>query len=486
MLYRQTRQLPLQAQGNLCVCFQSLPYIVSGVNLRDSPRKTGALCQVLDQFQEETMTSSQQMAEIKLRKALEENYQQARIRAEFFEAIAQIHGPLEKALDARLGLTEEEAKDRAWSFSKKAYESLPELSSRFNISKVNGQRNDLIHNLRDFTDHEVKGIADDFAQFALAAWPELFGSRSRRPTIQTPYLSSQLLHQPIPKPASSSTPVTPAPSTKTKVHSGPTLGQDRKILWRSLIVGGLLLLPIPWLAGFTGALWRKTALNWYWLLLLNCFVLFLFLLGFSYLWRFFRTVGFKRTVAGLSVLTVLLTLALIPFTEPRSPEGSKAGAAVDRLLTSLNRATLGATRRAFSHGQSAAGVLFAQPETEPVLGVQSRTTVTPAAALATTAVTATETAETVEPALTATSRPSPTPSVPLAVGMRVVVSTGGGRLNLRVEPGTNADIVTPLENGTELTIIGGPQAAGGFTWWEVEGAAGRGWTAGQYLSPILP
>ena len=70
--------------------------------------------------------------------------------------------------------------------------------------------------------------------------------------------------------------------------------------------------------------------------------------------------------------------------------------------------------------------------------------------------------------------------------MQVVVRTGGGRLNLRTEPATNGDIVARLENGTELTIVGGPQTAGGFTWWEVEGAAGRGWSAGQYLAPSTP
>ena len=423
------------------------------------------------------MTNPQRMSEDKLRKALEENYQQARIRAEFFEAIAQIHGPLEKALDARLGLTEEEARDqKTWSFSKKAHASLPELSRQFNISRVNGQRNDLIHNIREFTDHEVKGIADAFAQYALAAWPELFGSYSRRPTIQTPYLSSQPSQQPIAVPASSSTAVTSTPSTKTKVDSKSKSEPDQKIPWRSLIGGGILLLPIPWLAGFTQQLWRNSPVAWYWLLALTAAVSILFFMALRRLWRFFRTIGLVRTIAGTSVLLVITTVALIPSTRPDPNQGSTAGAAVDRLLTSLERATLGATRRAFAQGQGMADVLFPRPETESVLEVQSHSTATPTTALATTAVTATET---VQPTLTATPRSSPTPSIPLSVGMRVVVSTGGGRLNLRAEPSTSSDVVTPLENSTELAIVGGPQAAGGFTWWEVEGAAGRGWGAGQ-------
>lgn len=212
----------------------------------------------------------------------------------------------------------------------------------------------------------------------------------------------------------------------------------------------------------------------------------LFFVALRQLWRFFRTIGLIRTVAGTSVLLVVTTVALIPSTQPNPNQGSTVGAAVDRLLSSLERATLGAARRAFSQGQVMADVLFLGSETESVREVQSLSTPVPVSATASATTAVTVTRSTAVPTLTATPRSSATPSVPLAVGMRVVVSTGGGRLNLRAEPGTSSDIVTPLENGTELTIVGGPQTAGGFTWWEVEGATGRGWSAGRYLAPIGP
>jgi len=32
-----------------------------------------------------------------------------------------------------------------------------------------------------------------------------------------------------------------------------------------------------------------------------------------------------------------------------------------------------------------------------------------------------------------------------------------------------------------VEVIGGPQVADGFTWWQVRGPTGEGWCAGQFL-----
>ncbi|MEX0781819.1 MAG: RING finger protein [Dehalococcoidia bacterium] len=54
-------------------------------------------------------------------------------------------------------------------------------------------------------------------------------------------------------------------------------------------------------------------------------------------------------------------------------------------------------------------------------------------------------------------------------------------LNIRIEPGLDQTIIDCLREGTQLTVLGGPQEAGGLTWWQVQLASGDGWAAEDYL-----
>jgi hypothetical protein len=88
----------------------------------------------------------------------------------------------------------------------------------------------------------------------------------------------------------------------------------------------------------------------------------------------------------------------------------------------------------------------------------------------------------------ATSSASPTGGV-FQVNDQVVITdvgTGAGGeaacLNIRTEPGTDQVIIDCLREGTELTISGGPEEAGGLTWWQVSLASGDGWAAEDYLT----
>lgn len=73
----------------------------------------------------------------------------------------------------------------------------------------------------------------------------------------------------------------------------------------------------------------------------------------------------------------------------------------------------------------------------------------------------------------------------ISIGTTVKVDTRSNqRLNLRVEPGTNFEIVANLENGTLLTIIDGPIAEDGFDWWKVDGEYGTGWIVANYLEVV--
>lgn len=66
----------------------------------------------------------------------------------------------------------------------------------------------------------------------------------------------------------------------------------------------------------------------------------------------------------------------------------------------------------------------------------------------------------------------------------VVAGAGAGEndcLNVRVAPGTGNDAIVCLKDGSPVTATGGPETAGGLTWWKVETALGEGWAAEEYL-----
>jgi hypothetical protein len=73
----------------------------------------------------------------------------------------------------------------------------------------------------------------------------------------------------------------------------------------------------------------------------------------------------------------------------------------------------------------------------------------------------------------------------ISIGEYVQVDTGNQqRLNLRQAPGINQGIVTSLENGTIMLVIGGPVRVDGFDWWEIKGQSGTGWAVGQFLKEV--
>lgn len=64
----------------------------------------------------------------------------------------------------------------------------------------------------------------------------------------------------------------------------------------------------------------------------------------------------------------------------------------------------------------------------------------------------------------------------------VVQGTGGAGLNLRQEASTTARVVVNVKDGTELTVLEGPEEASGYTWWKARTADGEeGWGAANWL-----
>lgn len=73
----------------------------------------------------------------------------------------------------------------------------------------------------------------------------------------------------------------------------------------------------------------------------------------------------------------------------------------------------------------------------------------------------------------------------ITVGDRVRVATqSGARLTVRTRPGQSNSVVTRINAGTVLEVIGGPQSADGYRWWRVRGNGYTGWVAQNWLAKM--
>jgi hypothetical protein len=86
---------------------------------------------------------------------------------------------------------------------------------------------------------------------------------------------------------------------------------------------------------------------------------------------------------------------------------------------------------------------------------------------------------------TPTDEPADTPIEPageIFVGGQIrVANTAGEGANMRSEPTTDAGVIAVVLDGTVMDVIGGPEEALGFTWWNVSGDQGEGWIVENYL-----
>lgn len=100
----------------------------------------------------------------------------------------------------------------------------------------------------------------------------------------------------------------------------------------------------------------------------------------------------------------------------------------------------------------------------------------------------TGTGQTSTPATTASATTSPTASATMttgpgkfSAGQTLVVTGTGDCLNVRTNPGVDNDAIICIADATEVKVTGGPEQAGGLTWWKVETRLGEGWAAEDYL-----
>jgi uncharacterized protein YgiM (DUF1202 family) len=126
------------------------------------------------------------------------------------------------------------------------------------------------------------------------------------------------------------------------------------------------------------------------------------------------------------------------------------------------------------------------PTVEPTLAPTVESTLTPTAVPPTEEPEATpEGTPTATLVLTPTTTPEggvPSPTV----GGRAQVATRYQFVNLRAEPGLDAETITQLQDGTVVTVLEGPEEADRLSWWKVDDGQGNvGWAAERTGQEVL-
>lgn len=65
----------------------------------------------------------------------------------------------------------------------------------------------------------------------------------------------------------------------------------------------------------------------------------------------------------------------------------------------------------------------------------------------------------------------------LWIGSEARITNKGGDLKLRTGPSLSASTITKMPAGYKFVVIGGPKCVDGYTWWNIQGSMGTGWSA---------
>ena len=149
-------------------------------------------------------------------------------------------------------------------------------------------------------------------------------------------------------------------------------------------------------------------------------------------------------------------------------------------------------------GGQTAPVPTATPAATTAPALQPTFTPTVLVAPITTTVKLTPTPEPVKPTPVATVKPAAKPTKqagnyvptgkPIKKGVMVRIrNTEGQGLSFRSGAGVKFAILTVLQDGDVLTVVGGPEKADGFNWWHLQAADGTiGWTIAKNLQAVAP
>ncbi len=79
------------------------------------------------------------------------------------------------------------------------------------------------------------------------------------------------------------------------------------------------------------------------------------------------------------------------------------------------------------------------------------------------------------------------PTTSTEIGIGATVRTTSAAVNLRSEPSTSSNAITQLDEGVELLVIGGPEDADEYTWWQVQGVDNdelEGWLVSDFIELV--
>lgn len=424
--------------------------------------------------------------------------EKARVRGDFMEAMFCVHHALNVAWDDELKEKGMYDKDRKLRFHEKALQVLPGLECS-NLEDLGEFRNWCAHPEYNFYYHiyddDIRQKAIDFINLAQQAWPMLYG-KSLAPIGEFPPIISQenilnaaqvaQLRQERAQVSRQKDDLArklaqsdeqnqqlQAQLTQQREEKARMLAQ-RKILWRAILTGLVLLSPIPLLTGFAVHSLRGGSAALYRALVPAALSLLLLYFSARHLGQFLRPLRIGQLLAAVAVGLTAATVALAPFSPKELTWTQKASVALDRVLIFTERVAALTVAGLFNAGATLADNLF--PAAQSAEPEAPRLTATPKA-VATVTLAPRSTAR-------ATMGQTAQPMGAIAIGARVKVRTDGAQLMGRSAPGRDKEVTARFDNGSELTVVEGPLTADGFTWWQVQGETGSGWSAADFLIPV--
>lgn len=283
-------------------------------------------------------------------------YRSAQTRGQFLESIFAIHTLIEDALDCRF--SEEEG--RQLTLLEMAERAIPFYAS--DLGDLHRERGRLAHPRESTGSGEIQALAVRFVDFAIQVWPELLG----RPVPRVTHLSLvDSKHWTQAELSAFQAQIIQleedlAEGEQTIAHLQQLLEKkDREIEkrkarpagppgeaawdlanlpWMQLLVGLLLLLPLPVVLGFGLFSWVIMPRAWSWQLVAGLLMLVMGFFGFLNLARFLRALRLARVVAILSTLLLIATLVFLPGTDEGLPWPDRAGAGLTSAIDAFGRA----------------------------------------------------------------------------------------------------------------------------------------------------
>ena len=89
------------------------------------------------------------------------------------------------------------------------------------------------------------------------------------------------------------------------------------------------------------------------------------------------------------------------------------------------------------------------------------------------------------PPLTAEGEPVDQGGSKFVPGDAGVVSGVGTCLNMRSSPSTGAPVVTCMQDGTPVLVLGGPESGDGILWWNIQTGNNVGWSSDEFLAKVV-